>query len=78
MTGADEDPQARDDRLQVSPELLEFLGSRGSCDEVLDGAVVTIPPPAFFHEDLVAEVFSHLRVAAPVDLAVLGSHFGFR
>jgi Uma2 family endonuclease len=62
---------------QVLPELLEFMDSRGIYYEVLDGCVVVTPPATFGHEDVAGSVFAQLWAAAPAELAVLGSHFGF-
>jgi Uma2 family endonuclease len=63
--------------LRILPELLEFLDSRGIRYEVLDGCVVVTPPATFGHEDVAGAVFAQLWAAAPAELAVLGSSFGF-
>ncbi len=63
--------------VQVHPGLLDFLEEHGIPYEVLDGCIVVSPPCTFRHEDVGGELFARLRVAAPDDLAVLGSNFGF-
>jgi Uma2 family endonuclease len=61
----------------VLPDLLEFMDRRGIRYEVLDGCVVVTPPATFDHEDVAGAIFAQLWAAAPAELAVLGSSFGF-
>ncbi|MDQ3611609.1 MAG: Uma2 family endonuclease [Actinomycetota bacterium] len=61
----------------VHPGLLDFLEEHDIPYEVLDGCIVVSPPCTFRHEDVGAELLARLRVAAPDELAVLGSNFGF-
>ncbi len=68
---------AVDHELRLHRGLLAFLEEHDIKHEVLDGSLVVNPPPTFFHEDCVAEVLALLRTAAPAELAVLGSNFGF-
>ena len=63
--------------LGLHAELLAFLDEREIRYEVLDGCVLVTPPAGFRHEDVLGEVFARLRVAAPSDVAVLGSNFAF-
>lgn len=63
--------------VQVFPELLAFLEESGIPHEVLDGSVVVNPPPGSKHEMVVGALMAQLWNAAPEDIEVLGSHFGF-
>ena len=68
---------AVDHEVRLHPALLAFLEEHDIKHEILDGSLVVNPPPTFFHEDCGAEVLARLRLAAPAELAVLGSNFGF-
>lgn len=63
--------------LRLHPALLAFLEEHDIKHEVLDGSLVVNPPPAFVHEDKTAAVMAQLWNAAPAELAVLGSNFGY-
>ena len=63
--------------VHVQPELLAFLDEHDIRYELLDGCVVVSPPATFRHEDVGGAVFAQLWSAAPPELAVLGSSFGF-
>ncbi|MDQ3611608.1 MAG: Uma2 family endonuclease [Actinomycetota bacterium] len=63
--------------VQVFPELLAFMDEHGIYYEVLDGCVVVTPPNTFSHASVEGAVYAQLWNAAPADISVLGSHFGF-
>ena len=61
----------------VHPALLAFLDEHDMHYELLDGCVVVTPPPGFRHEDVVSAVNAQLWNAAPPEMAVLASSFGY-
>ena len=61
----------------VDPAVLAFLDEHEIRYELLDGCVVVGPPATFRHEYVGGAVFAQLCHAAPAELAVLGSNFGF-
>lgn len=68
---------AVDHEVRLHPGLLAFLEEQDIKHEILDGSIVVSPPPTFFHEDKTAGVLAQLWSAAPPEIAVLGSNFGF-
>lgn len=57
--------------------LEDYLDDRGLRYEVLDGEIVVNASATWDHEDAAAEILTSLRGAAPENLAVMGSQFGF-
>jgi Uma2 family endonuclease len=58
-------------------ELEDYMDSRGLHYEVIDGTIVVNAAASFAHEDVASTLLVILANAAPAELVVLGSHFGF-